>query len=125
MKGFTHVRNSRIAPAAGVVAAAAATALVLGATPAVAQGDGPSAYAFSASGLLDVDPVPAVQSTDGELVTDELIGAEAEGIVLGVLTAEVEAGRAQASVTRVEPIRTTPSASRTSGIVWRGTTSDM
>jgi hypothetical protein len=111
MKGFTHVKNSRIAGAAGVVATAAATALVLGATPAVALGDGPfeSAYAFSASGLLDVDPISFVESTDGELVMDELLGlgertsdAEANGIFLGVLNAEAEEGRAQASVTRVE-----------------------
>jgi hypothetical protein len=111
MKGPTYVRNSRIAGAVAAVATAAATALLLGATPAVAdEGDVfESAYAFSASGLLDIDPISFVESTDGELVRDELIGlgertddAEAAGIFLGVLNAEAEKGRAQASVARVE-----------------------
>jgi hypothetical protein len=111
MKGHTYVTNKRIAGAVAAVATAATAALLIGVTPAVAdEGDAvESAYAFAASGLLDIDPISFVESTDGELVQDELIGlgertddAEAAGIFLGVLNAEAEEGRAQASVTRVE-----------------------
>lgn len=108
MRNEGFVTNSRIA---GVVAVAT-VALLLGATPAVADEDdaAESAFALSASGLVDIDPIPAgVVSTDGELVQKELLGlgertddAEAAGIFLGVLAAEAEEGRAQASVTRVE-----------------------
>lgn len=109
MKG-TDVRNSRIAGAAVAVATAV---LLLGAAPAAAADEDDaveSAYALAASGLVDIDPIPGgVESTDGELVQEELLGlgertddAEAAGIFLGVLNAEAEEGRAQASVARVE-----------------------
>ncbi len=106
------MRNSRIAGAIAAVATIATTALLLGAAPAVADEDDAveSAYALAASGLVDIDPIPAgAVSTDGELVQKELLGlgertddAEAAGIFLGVLNAEAEEGRAQASVARVE-----------------------
>lgn len=104
------MRTSRIAGLGAAVAAAAATALLVGVTPAVADdGVDESAYALAASGLLDIDPISHVESTDGELVQDELLGlgertsdAERNGIFVGVLNAEAERGRAQASVARVE-----------------------
>jgi hypothetical protein len=104
------VRNKKIVGAG--VAVAASAALLLAASPAFADEESfvDSAYAFSASGLLDIGPLPAgVESTDGEPVGKEVIGlggrtsdAEANGIFVGVLNASAEAGRSEASVARVE-----------------------
>jgi hypothetical protein len=104
------VRNKKIVGAG--VAVAASAALLLAASPAFADEESfvDSAYAFSASGLLDIGPLPAgVESTDGEPVGKEVIGlgertsdAEASGIFVGVLNASAEAGRSEASVARVE-----------------------
>lgn len=110
MKGHTYVRNKKIVGAG--VAVAASAALLLAASPAFADEESfvDSAYAFSASGLLDIDPLPAgVVSTDGEPISKEVIGlgertsdAEADGIFVGLLNASAEAGRSEASVARVE-----------------------
>lgn len=110
MKGHTHVRNKKIVGAGATVAVTAA--LLLGASPAWADEESfvDSAYAFSASGLLDIDPLPAgVESLDGDLVQKEVLGlgertsdAEADGIFVGVLNAEAQAHRSAASVARVE-----------------------
>lgn len=110
MKGHTHVRNKKIVGAGATVAVSAA--LLLGASPAWADEESfvDSAYAFSASGLLDIAPIPGgVESVDGDLVQKELLGlgertsdANADGIFVGVLNAEAEAHRSAASVARVE-----------------------
>ncbi len=94
------------------VAVAAAAALLLAASPAFADEESfvDSAYAFSAAGLLDIDPLPAgVESTDGEPISKEVLGlgertsdAAADGIFVGLLNASAEAGRSEASVARVE-----------------------
>lgn len=110
MKGHTYVRNKKIVGAG--VAVAASAALLLAASPAFADEESfvDSAYAFSASGLLDIDPLPAgVESTDGEPISKEVLGlgertsdAEADGIFVGLLNASAEAGKSEASVARVE-----------------------
>jgi hypothetical protein len=110
MKGHTYVRNKKIVGAG--VAVAASAALLLGASPAFADDESfvDSAYAFSAAGLLDIDPLPAgVESTDGERISKEVIGlgertddARADGIFVGLLNASAEANRSEASVARVE-----------------------
>lgn len=110
MKGHTYVRNKKIVGAG--IAVAASAALLLAASPAFADEESfvDSAYAFSASGLLDIDPLPAgVESTDGEPISKEVIGlgertsdAEADGIFVGLLNASAEAGKSEASVARVE-----------------------
>ncbi|MDN5934327.1 MAG: hypothetical protein L0I24_25185, partial [Pseudonocardia sp.] len=104
------MRNKKIAGAG--VAVAASAALLLAASPAFADEESfvDSAYAFSAAGLLDIDPLPAgVESTDGEPISKEVIGlgertsdAEADGIFVGVLNASAAAGKSEASVARVE-----------------------
>lgn len=104
------MRNKKIAGAG--VAVAASAALLLAASPAFAAEESfvDSAYAFSASGLLDIDPLPAgVDSTDGEPISKEVLGlgertsdAEADGIFVGLLNASAEAGKSEASVARVE-----------------------
>ena len=63
------------AGAAAFSAATAVTALLLGSSVAVAQEAAPdSAYALSASGLLKIDPVTYVESTDGNHVEGQLAG---------------------------------------------------
>lgn len=110
MKGHTYVRNKRIVGAG--VAVAASAALLLASAPAFADEESfvDSAYAFSASGLLDIDPLPAgVESLDGEPIGKEVIGlgertsdAEADGIFVGLLNASAQARKSEASVARVE-----------------------
>lgn len=105
------MRNKKIVGAGATVAVGAA--LLFGASPAFADDEESfvdSAYAISASGLLDIDPLPAgVESVDGEPVSKEVLGlgertsdAEADGIFVGVLNASAQAGRSEASVARVE-----------------------
>lgn len=110
MKGHTYVRNKKIVGAG--VAVAASAALLLAATPAFAEDESfvDSAYAISAAGLLDIDPLPAgVESFDGEPVSKEVVGLgkrtsddAADGIFVGLLNASAEAGKAETSVARVE-----------------------
>lgn len=88
--------------ASGALAATTITALLLGATPAVAQPDEfpDQAYALGASGLIDIPPTPYVRASDGEPVSDDLlsIGAEELGLSVSALTVAAEAGRAETSV---------------------------
>jgi hypothetical protein len=109
LKGHTYVRNKKIVGAG--VAVAASAALLLGASPAFADDESfvDSAYAISASGLIDIDPLPAgVESPDGEFISKEVLGLgertpdDAAGIFVGVLNASAEAGQSDTSVARVE-----------------------
>ncbi|MBW0115420.1 choice-of-anchor P family protein [Pseudonocardia abyssalis] len=103
------MRNKKIVGAGATVAVTAA--LLLGASPAFADEESfnDSAYAISASGLLDIAPLPeGVESVDGEYVSKEVLGLgertpdDAAGIFVGVLNASAEAGRSDTSVARVE-----------------------
>lgn len=105
------MKNKKIAGVgiAGTVAATAVTALLLGASPAMAEENGGfgSAFAISATGLLPIEPMKYVES-DGELVRDEVLAVgertelEDAGIFVGVLNSAAEAGKAEASVLRLE-----------------------
>jgi hypothetical protein len=94
--------------AAAFTAATAVTALLLGSTAAVAQeAASDSAFALSASGLLNLDPVSYVESTDGNAAENQLagigdvLGEHQSAIGVGVLTAEARGGAAETSVTKV------------------------
>ncbi|GAA0941470.1 hypothetical protein [Pseudonocardia zijingensis] len=104
------MKTKKLAGAAAVGAVTAVTTLLLGATPAFAQDDdstGDSAFALSASGLLDINPISQVESTDGALVHDELLsigdvaGKYEDDLSLGLLTSEAESHRAETVVKEV------------------------
>jgi hypothetical protein len=104
------VKTKKLAGAAAVGAVTAVTTLLLGATPALAQDSdskGDSAFALSASGVLDINPISPVKSADGKLVHDELLsigdvaGEYEDDISLGLLTSEAEAHRAETAVKEV------------------------
>jgi hypothetical protein len=102
------VKTKKLAGAAAVGAVTAVTTLLLGATPALAQdSDGDSAFALSASGLLDINPISPVKSVDGKLVHDELLsigdvaGKVEDDISVGLLTSEAESHRAETAVKEV------------------------
>jgi hypothetical protein len=104
------VKTKKLAGAAAVGAVTAVTTLLLGATPAFAQDSdskGDSAFALSASGLLDINPISQVKSVDGTLVHDELLsigdvaGEYEDDLALGLLTAEAESHRAETVVKEV------------------------
>jgi hypothetical protein len=102
------VKTKKLAGAAAVGAVTAVTTLLLGATPAFAQdSEGDSAFAFSASGLLDINPISPVESVDGTLVHNELLsigdvaGAYEDDLAIGLLTSEAEAHRAETVVKEV------------------------
>jgi hypothetical protein len=102
------VKTKKLAGAAAVGAVTAVTTLLLGATPAFAQdGKNDNAFALEASGLIDINPISAVESTDGKLVHDELLsigdvaGAHEDDLSFGLLTAEAEAHRAESVVKEV------------------------
>jgi hypothetical protein len=104
------VKTKKLAGAAAVGAVTAVTTLLLGATPAFAQDDdskGDSAFALSASGVLDINPISPVKSADGKLVHDELLsigdvaGKYEDDISLGLLTSEAESHRAETAVKEV------------------------
>jgi hypothetical protein len=104
------VKTKKLAGAAAVGAVTAVTTLLLGATPAMAQDSdstGDSAFALSASGVLDINPISPVKSADGKLVHDELLsigdvaGKYEDDISLGLLTSEAEANRAETAVKEV------------------------
>lgn len=108
MRGLTTVNTKKLAGAATVSAVAAVTTLVLGATPAfAAESEHDSAYALQVSGLLDIDPVSKVESTDGKLVSDELLalgdvaGKYEDDLSFGLLTAEAQANKAESVVKEV------------------------
>jgi hypothetical protein len=104
------VKTKKLAGAAAVGAVTAVTTLLLGATPAFAQDSdskGDSAFALSASGLLDINPISQVKSVDGKLVHDELLsigdvaGEYEDDLALGLLTSEAESHRAETVVKEV------------------------
>jgi hypothetical protein len=104
------VKTKKLAGAAAVGAVTAVTTLLLGATPAFAQDDdstGDSAFALSASGVLDINPISDVKSADGALVHDELLsigdvaGEYEDDISVGLLTSEAEANRAETAVKEI------------------------
>jgi hypothetical protein len=102
------VKTKKLAGAAAVGAVTAVTTLLLGATPAFAQdSEGDSAFALSASGVLDINPISPVESVDGKLVHDELLsigdvaGEYEDDISFGLLTSEAEAHRAETAVKEV------------------------
>lgn len=94
--------------AAAIGAATAVTALLLGATSAVAQETAPdSAFGLSASGLLRIDPITYVESPDGNHVEGQLVGLGdvlgkyEDDIAFGVLTAEARGGASETAVTEL------------------------
>jgi hypothetical protein len=104
------VKTKKLAGAAAVGAVTAVTTLLLGATPAFAQDDdstGDSAFALSASGVLDINPISDVKSADGTLVHDELLsigdvaGEYEDDISVGLLTSEAESNRAETAVKEI------------------------
>lgn len=104
------MKTKKLAGAAAVGAVTAVTTLLLGATPALAQDDdstGDSAFALSASGVLDINPISPVRSADGTLVHDELLsigdvaGKYEDDFAVGLLTSEAEANRAETVVKEV------------------------
>jgi hypothetical protein len=102
------VKTKKLAGAAAVGAVTAVTTLLLGATPALAQDSkGDSAFALSASGVLDINPISQVKSADGKLVHDELLsigdvaGEYEDDISFGLLTSEAQAHRAETAVKEV------------------------
>jgi hypothetical protein len=102
------VKTKKLAGAAAVGAVTAVTTLLLGATPALADTPkGDSAFALSASGVLDINPISDVKSTDGKLVHDELLsignvaGKYEDDISFGLLTSEAESHRAETVVKEV------------------------
>ena len=102
------MKTKKLASAAAVGAVTAVTTLLLGATPALAdEPKGDSAFALSASGLLDINPISSVKSTNGQLVHDELLsigdvaGEYEDDISFGLLTSEAEAHRAETVVKEV------------------------
>ena len=109
MRGCTTVNTKKLAGAAAVGAVTAVTTLLIGATPALAQESSKKddAYALSVSGLLDIDPVSAVESKDGKLVHDELLalgdvaGEYEDDLSFGLLTAEAQSQKATATVKEV------------------------
>ncbi len=102
------MKTKKLAGAAAVGAVTAVTTLLLGATPAFAEAPkGDSAFALSASGLLDINPISQVKSVDGTLVHDELLsigdvaGKYEDDLAFGLLTSEAESHRAETVVKEV------------------------
>lgn len=100
-----NTRKLAGAGAAAISAVTAVAALLLGSTAAVAEEARPdSAFGISASGVLDIPPVPYVESTDGEQVEDQLLGLgdvlgpEEDELAAGVLTVEARRGAAESVV---------------------------
>ncbi|HYH29958.1 MAG TPA: hypothetical protein VD903_06200, partial [Pseudonocardia sp.] len=102
------MNTKKLAGVAAVGAVSAVTTLLLGATPALAQESSTDyAYALEASGALDINPISLVESTDGALVSDELLsigdvaGKYEDDLSFGLLTAEAESHRAETAVKEV------------------------
>ncbi|MHA6626679.1 choice-of-anchor P family protein [Pseudonocardia sichuanensis] len=102
------MNTKKLAGAAAVGAVSAVTTLLLGATPALAQESSTDyAFALEASGALDINPISLVESTDGTLVSDELLsigdvaGKYEDDLSVGLLTAEAESHRAETAVKEV------------------------
>jgi hypothetical protein len=92
------------AGAAAIGAATAVTALLLGSTTAVAdEARVDSAYGIAAGGLLNISPVPYVESKDGSPQHDQLLGlTPAPNVSVGVLTVDARGGAATTSVAKVD-----------------------
>lgn len=104
------MNTKKLAGAAAVGAVTAVTTLLLGATPALAQDSdstGDSAFALSASGLIDINPISPVKSADGTLVHDELLsigdvaGEYEDELAVGLLTSEAQANKSETVVKEV------------------------
>lgn len=102
------MNTKKLAGAGAVGAAAAVAALLLGATPAMAQESGNDyAFGIEAGGVLAFDALPRVESTDGQLVGDQVaaigdvLGEHEDAIAFGLLTAEARSGFAQTAVTEL------------------------
>ena len=100
--------NTKKLAGAGAVGAAAVAALLLGSTPAFAQESGNDyAFGIEAAGVLAFDALPRVESTDGQLVGDEVVaigdvlGEHEDAIAFGLLTTEARSGFAQTAVTEL------------------------
>ncbi|WP_232660729.1 hypothetical protein [Pseudonocardia sp. TRM90224] len=98
--------NSRkLAGASAAIGAFAVTAMLLGATTAVAAPEAEHAFALSASGILDIEPISYVEANGDTPVTKELVGlgsaAEDFGISAGVLTAEAKPGYSESTVAKL------------------------
>jgi hypothetical protein len=101
------VKTKKLA-GAGAVGAAAVAALLLGSTPAFAQESGNDyAFGIEAAGVLAFDALPRVESTDGQLVGDQVaaigdvLGEHEDAIAFGLLTTEARSGFAQTAVTEL------------------------
>lgn len=104
MKGIHHVSTKKFTGAGlAIGAATAVTAMLLGSTAASAsEAHYSAAFGVSASGLLDINPLPFVESEDGDRVEDQLLGID-EGILsVGVLNVRAQDGEAQSEVLEVE-----------------------
>lgn len=91
--------------AATVGAATAAAALLLGTVSGnAAQGQVSSAFGIASEGLIDIDPTPFVQSTDGTRQEDSLLGGgfDEEGLVVDALVVSAEPGRASSQALEVD-----------------------
>ncbi|MEJ3652319.1 hypothetical protein WEH80_04855 [Actinomycetes bacterium KLBMP 9759] len=79
--------------------------MLLGATTAVAAPEAEHAFALSASGILDIEPISYVEANGDTPVTKELVGlgqaAEDFGISAGVLTAEAKPGYSESTVAKL------------------------
>lgn len=85
------------AGAATLGAATAVVALVAGTTVGFAETSTSSAYGVAAEGVLEIEPLPYVESSDGETNTDSLVELP-ENPLLNAAVAKVSAGDDKASV---------------------------
>lgn len=105
LKGIPMKIKRHLAPVAGallLVTGAASMALLGGGGAASAAGTPSSAFGIELVGAGNnvIPPTPAVESTDGSLVTDSLIALPPNPVVSGgVINASAENGHAVASVT--------------------------
>ncbi|MDO7867146.1 hypothetical protein [Nocardioides jiangxiensis] len=96
-------RELKAALGATALLAGAATVVVGGATSGTAAGVPSSAYGITASGLIPIDPLPYVVSTDGTLKEDSAVGLPVQGLAdVGVINASAENDHATASVASVD-----------------------
>ncbi|MGH3821452.1 MAG: hypothetical protein ACRDRA_01195 [Pseudonocardiaceae bacterium] len=89
--------------AAGVGAATAVVALLLGTLSGSAQESSASAFGIEATGLLPISPMSRVDApSDGRKAFLEVPGPNAHGIYVGVLKSEAEGFRAKATAVNVD-----------------------
>jgi hypothetical protein len=88
--------------ATALLAGAASIVVVGGATSGNAAGVPSSAYGITASGLIPIEPTPYVESTDGSLQEESVVGIPVDGLLdAGVINAAAENDHAVASVADV------------------------